>query len=268
MKTMNYLKVVSTFLALLLIATSCSTSKKMALPCPKPVNNYKSKFGSSHNQNSIKLFASAPGNNKKRASFRNYSSQISKVHRKPVTTQSELNITKINTSLSESEKTPISNNFEYEANLYASVDNSIISVGEVFSPISRSIGEIPDFDIKESVYERVGTIQIDGNSSLEIISLTNSLETISSFRTTPINELPQETERKIEGLGLAGFIAGVVGLIVAGIPLGAIAIILSAVSLVKIKNNPGKYMGRGLAIAGLTLGIIDIVALLIILAAV
>jgi len=266
MKTMSYLKVASTLIVLLLIATSCSTSKKMALSCPKPISNYKSKVASSHSRKNMKIFASSQRDNKNRFSFNKNTFRKSKVHHKSVNPLSETSNPKTSTSLTVPENTSISNKMEYEANLFASVDNSQISVGESYPPITNSKDEIADFGNNKTVYERVGTIPISGNSSSEITILKYSLEKLNSFRTTPINVLPQETEKKIEGLSLAGFIAGIVGLIVAGIPLGAVAIILSAVGLFKIKNNPGKYMGKGLAIAGLIVGIVDIVAIIILLA--
>lgn len=72
---------------------------------------------------------------------------------------------------------------------------------------------------------------------------------------------------KTEGLGLAGFISSLVGLFIAGIPLGAIAIIFGAISLSKIKKNPQRYKGRGFAIASVVIGIIDVIATIILLAA-
>jgi hypothetical protein len=72
---------------------------------------------------------------------------------------------------------------------------------------------------------------------------------------------------KIEGLGLAGFITGLVGLFVASIPLGVIAVVLGAVSLSRIKKYPQRYKGKGFAIASMILGIVDIVAMVVLLGA-
>ncbi len=70
---------------------------------------------------------------------------------------------------------------------------------------------------------------------------------------------------KMEGLSVAGFISAIVGLLVAGLILGALAIIFGAIGLGKISSNPGKYSGQGFAIAAIIIGIIDIVAVLIFL---
>jgi hypothetical protein len=73
------------------------------------------------------------------------------------------------------------------------------------------------------------------------------------------------TPAKTEGLGLAGFITGIVGLFVASIPLGIIAIIFGAISLSKINKNHHKYKGRGFAITSIIMGIVDVVTMLLIL---
>ena len=72
--------------------------------------------------------------------------------------------------------------------------------------------------------------------------------------------------RQVEGFGIAGLAAGVVGLFIAGIPLGVVAIVFGAISLSRIKKNPNKYKGKGLAIASLILGLVDVVAMIILLA--
>lgn len=71
---------------------------------------------------------------------------------------------------------------------------------------------------------------------------------------------------KTEGLGLAGFISGLAGLFIAAIPLGIVAIVFGAISLSKIKRNPQRYKGKGFAIASIILGIVDVVAMFLILA--
>lgn len=71
--------------------------------------------------------------------------------------------------------------------------------------------------------------------------------------------------KKTEGLGLTAFICGVVGLIIAGIPLGIMALVFGAIGLSKVNRYPDIYMGRGFAITGIVLGIIDIVGVLLIL---
>lgn len=63
-------------------------------------------------------------------------------------------------------------------------------------------------------------------------------------------------ENKTNVCGIIALIFGIVGLFIFGYPLGGAAIVLGSVGL---KTQSGK----GLAIAGLVLGIIDVVLLLI-----
>ena len=81
---------------------------------------------------------------------------------------------------------------------------------------------------------------------------------------SPQNSLPQQTQ----GLAVAGFISSVVGLFIASIPLGLLAIIFGGISLKKIRGSQGRLRGRGLAIAGIVIGIIDVVVMIIVLAAI
>lgn len=67
--------------------------------------------------------------------------------------------------------------------------------------------------------------------------------------------------RKQNSMALASFILALVGLIVAGLPCGVVAVILGIVGLVKFDAT--KEKGKGFAIAGLVVGVIDIVAVVL-----
>ena len=66
-------------------------------------------------------------------------------------------------------------------------------------------------------------------------------------------------QKKNNGLAIGGLVTGLVSLIILPLILGLIATILSAVGLTQISKEPEKYTGKGMAIAGLVLGIIGIV---------
>ena len=76
---------------------------------------------------------------------------------------------------------------------------------------------------------------------------------------------PNQPQRKIEGFGVAGTIAGTVGLFFAGIPLGILSLIFGFVCIAKVKKNPKKRMGKGFGIAAIVLGMVDIVGTIIVL---
>lgn len=70
---------------------------------------------------------------------------------------------------------------------------------------------------------------------------------------------PAPDGTKMNGMAVAGFITGVLGIFVLPTLLGALGIIFSAVGLVKVLKNPDIYKGKGLAIAGLICGIVALV---------
>jgi len=101
------------------------------------------------------------------------------------------------------------------------------------------------------------------NGTHEIFTSTNA--TVSGYNNATTTD--NNTTIKTEGLGVTGFVSSLVGLFVAGIPLGLIGVIFGGISLSKIKKNPNKFKGKGLAIASIIIGIIAIVGAIIVLAA-
>ena len=67
--------------------------------------------------------------------------------------------------------------------------------------------------------------------------------------------------RKQNSMALTSFIISLVGLIIAGLPCGIVAIILGIVGLVKFDAT--KEKGKGFAIAGLVIGVIDVIAVVL-----
>jgi len=64
----------------------------------------------------------------------------------------------------------------------------------------------------------------------------------------------------VNGFAIAGFVCGLVGVVsTGGLILGILGVVFSAIGLARIKKGRGGNFGRGLAIAGLVLGIVAIV---------
>ncbi len=84
----------------------------------------------------------------------------------------------------------------------------------------------------------------------------------------PISNTPIDSSNQpvTNGKALTGFICSLAGLFAFGSIFGTIAIIFSAIGLSKIKKDPIKWKGKGMAIAGLVIGIVDIIASLLLLA--
>jgi hypothetical protein len=73
-------------------------------------------------------------------------------------------------------------------------------------------------------------------------------------------------EGRFSGLAIAGFIIGIVGLIIFGIPFGIAAFTMGLISFLMIVNSAGRLRGKGFAIAAFILGLIDIIGAIIVLA--
>jgi hypothetical protein len=75
----------------------------------------------------------------------------------------------------------------------------------------------------------------------------------------------QGTNRGGNGLAIAGLVCGIVGLLFAPVILGPLALIFGLIALNKAKSGAGH---RGMAIAAVVLGVIDIVLFLVLVFAV
>lgn len=66
----------------------------------------------------------------------------------------------------------------------------------------------------------------------------------------------------VSGLAVASLVCGILAFFIFGVVLGILAIIFGGVALSKIRKNP-EMSGRGMAVAGLVLGIVSTVVTLI-----
>ena len=99
-------------------------------------------------------------------------------------------------------------------------------------------------------------------------------ETSSDIKESPIAHLKHKSlpnvkntngNGPLEVFGLISFIAGVLSLFILALPLSILAVVFGVISLYRFKDNPGKYSGKGFAIAGLVLGLIVLVLIVLIL---
>ena len=72
-------------------------------------------------------------------------------------------------------------------------------------------------------------------------------------------------QQKNDGFAIASLVCSLVGLCVAGMILGILGIIFGAISIKRINERPYELKGKGMAIAGLIIGIFAFVAAIFIL---
>jgi hypothetical protein len=299
MKTINHiLTICGTFLILTFVLVSCSTSKKTALSCPEFSINKTTKVSVNHKINKavISHYRAPTRKQTVRLSRKNQQKDIVVFNNSPA--QNDFLVTP--NSVSDLTR------MEYSKGLIASSDNAIIQfVGNnteafllkkpgitehskdlfsaqttrcdtiVLKSGSLLIGKVEEIGQNEIKYRKCNNLTgpIISISKYDVSSILYSNGTSDLFGPTE-RYIPNQTNSmynnnsvlKTEGLGLAGFISGLVGLFIASIPLGLIAVIFGGISLSKIKNQPQRFKGRGFAIASIVLGIVDVVAMIILLA--
>ncbi|MBQ7353425.1 MAG: DUF4190 domain-containing protein [Clostridia bacterium] len=82
----------------------------------------------------------------------------------------------------------------------------------------------------------------------------------------PQPQYPQNAGgEKYSGLAIASFVISLAGLIIAGIICGIIGTIFASIALYKMSQD-SRIKGKGLALAGLVISIIDVVVMIIFLA--
>lgn len=68
-------------------------------------------------------------------------------------------------------------------------------------------------------------------------------------------------QKKMNACALVSFIFSLIGIVIAGLPCGIVATITGIIGLVTFKAETQK--GKGFAIAGLVIGILDIIIMII-----
>jgi len=109
--------------------------------------------------------------------------------------------------------------------------------------------------------ESCGAKNPDYNGGNEVSSNTATVNTVEStnnqYTAQNFNNNTQTTGKKTSGLAIGSLVCSLVGLLVAGMALGIVAICLSIAAKNRMKTYPNEG-GKGMATAGLVIGIIDV----------
>jgi hypothetical protein len=297
---MNKMKAIKTLFGILMVvffmAVSCSTAKKSAIACtefpvfavnkpsinhPRNRNYYAS---ASHKADKTKK----PGkvSDKKypavRMSAANSEASIGRPISDPeiISSVDKIEYSKSLIASSENSIVPMTgNNWPaglistvpaeyYTNNTQAKCDTIVLKSGAVV------IGKISEIGLNEIKYRKCdyqdGPVIVISKSIVSAVIYANgSSEAIITASPDAFNAQPGiegNRPKQQEGLGTVGFLAAILGLFVAGIPLGILAVVFGTISLNKIRKDPVRFKGKGLGIAAIIIGLIDVLGMLIILA--
>ena len=303
MKTINHiLTIFGTLLILSFVLFSCSTSKKTALSCPEFSINKNNKVAFDHKRYKavISHYRATARKQPVRLSRKNQRKDIIVFKNSQDQDDSLVTTTKSVSDLNKIEYSkgliasidnaiiPFVGNNTYGLSLKkldsteqpkdliitqpSGCDTIVLKSGSLL------IGKVEEIGQNEIKYRKCNNLTgpiisilksdvsviIYTNGTHEFITSTNALDSSQNNTTTSYNNAPIKTE----GLGIAGFVSSLVGLFIAGIPLGLVGLIFGGISLSKIKKQPNKFKGKGLAIASIIIGIIAIIGAIIVIASV
>ena len=229
----------------------------MALQCPEPASNYKSKTYLNHPRYNRKPLAFSQRDGKRSYSFSTTS---------PYTDKSDnnldgLNILLINTALAPPENWNTLTKIEYNTNLFATTNNSLIPVEEYMSNTLTSGDEVADFGNNDAMY-KIADISPTNSNSNPGMNFFNYSDMKLGFSTMSTSANTQEgtiAPQKMNWMAMAGFIAGAIGfstmfflfgisqsfaMFLVGLLLAVGGIVLSRLALRKIRENPAKFRGK------------------------
>lgn len=300
MKTKKHFpSVIGIVLILSFALSSCSTSKKSAVACPEFPNSRYGKVATDHKQNRNKpltahsysgkrsqhVTSSVKNHKDNNLTFSNQSetgilrvpaeervSHINKIdYSQSLTASADNRIIPAGRLSSATYMINLPDQAETQGNIFipqqAGCDTLVLRSGSVL------LGKVEEIGQSEIKYRKCDNlngpfISLAKSEVVQIKFMNGTREVITSDNpgTIPVyagRPAQDNVPPRTEGLAVAGFIASIVGLFIAGIPLGTLAVIFGMLSLSKIKRYPARYRGRGLAIASIILGFVCIVGAII-----
>lgn len=103
-----------------------------------------------------------------------------------------------------------------------------------------------------------------GTDSLGTVEQNNNVVQQQPVNNTQqnVNNVVQGGTKKTNGLAVTSFVCAMVGIVVAGLIMGILAICFGAVGLSRSKYFP-EESGKGFAITGIVVGIIEVIIMII-----
>jgi hypothetical protein len=143
-------------------------------------------------------------------------------------------------------------------------DTIVLKNGDI---VQARVAEIGQREIRYRKCEDAeGPVIVIGISEVFMIKYPNGTRDYFNFEKSSAPAETGTVPKKTEGMAVAGFIGSLAGLFIAGIPLGIMAMVFGFVSLGKMNRHPERYKGRGFAVAGIIIGMVDIIGAIIYIA--
>jgi hypothetical protein len=259
MKPLIYAETLIAILVFCFIS-SCASSKKMALPCLDPSNNYISKHSFTHSRNSLNIFSASQKGKKRSYNFNKLTVHFKRSKNEPMSSKDEQKQQQGNFWLTQSEKISPFNSTDYETNLYTSVENPFILANELSLNNHLAKDKIPDFAYDAVNHERVSSILINSTLSSEVSHLIAEKSNQLILHNVPYKEKRHWAEATMSLMGFALSIVGIFSPLNIAAYTALTAILFGCVVLI---GSSGKHWYKGFAIAGLIIGVIVFTVVLI-----
>jgi hypothetical protein len=150
-----------------------------------------------------------------------------------------------------------------EETVQQACDTIVLRNGDI---LQGKVVEIGEREIRYKNCENIqGPVLVLSLSEVFMIKYPNGTRDYFTTERSQASPRVDALPKKTHGLALSGFIGSLVGLFVLGIPLGIMAVVFGSVSIGSIDKHPERYKGRGLAIASIIIGAVDIIGMIIVL---
>ena len=144
-------------------------------------------------------------------------------------------------------------------------NNAVVNNDSIANKVEENAGLIASADDKQIFIPKTETVVLakkqiqNANGKKDIIAPKNSIS--NSDLKNLGDKIQNNSDKKSGAFGIVSFVCSIVGLLIAGVIFGPLAIVFGIIGMINRKL-------KGLAIAGLVIGVIDLIVGILLVAAV